>query len=146
MDGSIRQEDRTASQRVFANTALAHVVIPYEYKPVLDAWTTDALRAQREGAPTLFMLRLVRWDKLWLVLTVNFDAMYSVAVVADDWGYELSVQMFTRPFGRSRREVFPFTSPTTRTLRPVLVRVENKCGRPERFGRFLLLEKRKTRS
>jgi len=123
--GNVLFEKKETSHQVFSNTALAHVVIPYELAPVYNAWSKEVQRLQADGAPQLYQLRLVKWIKLWLVVTVNFRSMYSLAVVADDFGYELSQREFTQLCSDGRRELFPFTSPTFRTLRPPMLLLEN---------------------
>ena len=119
-------ESRSVSESFFRQTELAHVVVPKAQEKVLDAWVDYYLRLQAEGAPLMYQLRAVRWMRLWYVLSVNYRALYVLALSAEEFGLELSRQEFIEQCPDGRRELFPFTSPTFRMLRPPLLLLTNE--------------------
>ncbi len=130
-DGQVTLEPLDVSLRIFAKPHLAHIVIPFEFKGILDTWTTFTPLAKAEDDPKFFVLRLVRWGgKLWFILSINYDALYSVAILAAERDFELTTREFRQDFGKVQRELFPYSGPTFRSLMRPLLTLEKRKGRP----------------
>jgi hypothetical protein len=121
--GDIVFETKETSTRFFANSGLIHTVIPQGEKPkvFLSEWSREVSETNADMPRCYYQLRLVSWiQQAWYILSLDHFAIISLAIVAEEHGYILSDREFSQVKPDGYFELFPFYSPTFRTLRPML--------------------------
>jgi hypothetical protein len=125
--GHIMFETKETSKHFFVYSGLIHTVVPQGERPkeFLSAWSKEVSDNTADRPHCFYQLRLVGWmQQAWFILSLSHHAIYSLAVMAEQYDYVLSVREFSVVKPDGYMELFPFYGPWFRTLRPSLVRLE----------------------
>lgn len=119
-------EEPRASAVFFAKPGLMHVVMAVDsgLNIMINEWKQD-INELKILIP--YQDRLILWaGRVWLIMSVTEQAIYSLVVRADECEYILTTVMYETESDSGGKERFPFATSTFRTFRRQQRQIENK--------------------